>query len=278
MTLISVAIIATVLYLLVSPRFFEPLYRSKIFHPEPFPEGDTGITMVEGVIGHELFFQSKNGQVLNGWFYCNPQANQLALCSHGNRGNIAGWRTRTSCLLRAGFSVFIYDYQGFGKSQGRPSTRRSCQDAVAAFDYALGTLGFEPADIVLYGASLGAGITCELARVRHCAAVILQSAFTSFHAISREVSVLGKAYPAMLSIQPSLNNLEFVKRISLPLLVLHGRIDDYIRLRHGQALFDAAASPLKQLAVLPGESHAQFGSTDTELLVRALREFRLALR
>jgi pimeloyl-ACP methyl ester carboxylesterase len=277
MLYITVAVSVTLLYLFLSPRFCEPLYRSKIFHPEPFPEGDSVMTSIQGVSGPEFFFLSKNGSALNARFYCNPQASKLALCSHGNRGSLAGWETRTACLLKAGFSVFIYDYQGFGRSEGEPTIRRACQDAIAAFDYAVERLGFAPGSVVLYGASLGGGITCELAKVRRCAAIILQSSFTSFHKISREVSVLGRAYPAMLSIQPSLNNLEFVKRFTGPLLVLHGKIDGYIRVRHGQALFNAAASPLKRLALLPREGHPNFGDRDTELLTQALTEFRQAL-
>lgn len=273
----TVALAATLLYLFLSPRFCEPLYRSKIFHPEPYPDGDAGMTSINGVTGLEMFFKSENGKSLNARFYRNPQATKLTLCSHGNRGSIAGWQTRVACHLKAGFSVFIYDYQGFGKSEGKPGIKRLCQDATSAFDYAVEELGFAPANIVLYGASLGGGITCELARVRRCAAIILQSAFTSFEQVSREVSVLGKLYPAMLNIQPSLNNLEFVKQLSLPLLVLHGKIDGYIRVRHAQALFDAAASPLKRLVVLPREGHPDFGSVNTELFTQALTEFRLAL-
>jgi hypothetical protein len=265
------------MYLLLSPRFCEPLYRSKIFHPEAYPEDDQATISVNGIAGLEIFFPSKNGNVLNGRYYSNPQATKLALCSHGNRGSIVGWETRTACLLSAGFSVFVYDYQGFGKSEGKPLIKRLCQDAVAAFDYAVASLGFAPESIVLYGASLGAGISCELARVRRCAAVILQSTFTSFDKISREVSVLGKVYPAMLSIQPSLNNLDFVKRSSVPLLVLHGKIDVYIVVRHGQELFDASASAIKRLVVLPREGHPNFGDKDTARLARALTEFRLLL-
>jgi alpha-beta hydrolase superfamily lysophospholipase len=277
MALIVVAVVATLLYLFLSPRFCEVLYRSKIFRPEPFPEGETGMASINGAAGQEVFFKSDNGNSLNAWFYRNPLATKLALCSHGNRGNVAGWKTRTACLLKAGFSVFIYDYQGFGKSEGMPTVRSACQDAVAAFDYASDKLGFGRENIVLYGASLGGGITCELAKLRHCAAIILQSTFTSFHKVSGEFTVLGKVYPAMLNIKPSLNNLEFVKRLSLPLLVLHGKMDNYIRVRHGQTLFDAATSPLKRLAVLPSEEHTDFGGKDRELLIKALTEFRQAL-
>ncbi len=273
---ITVACSATILYLLLSPRFCERLYRTKLFYPEPLPEG-SGIPSIFGVQGEEVFLSSKNGAVLNARFYRHPQSRFLMLCSHGNRGSIAGFETRVGCLLQAGFSVFIYDYQGFGKSQGRPSIKRVCQDAVAAFDFCVQTLSFGPRDIVLYGASLGGGISCELARVRRCAAIVLQSTFTSFAKISREVSPLGKVFPSRLGIQPALNNLAFVRQYSRPLLVLHGRIDGYIRVRHGRALFDAAASELKQLAILPYEGHPDFGHRDTELLTRALTDFRLAL-
>lgn len=203
---------------------------------------------------YEEVWLEVDGERTYGWFIPLEGADKTVLFSHGNAGNIAGRLESIQLLRSMGFSVFAYDYGGYGLSTGRPSERRICADAEAAWKYLTVDRGIIPADIVLFGRSLGGAATAYLASKVEPAAVILESTFTSLPGVVRDMP-LGRFLSK--GIRHQFPTLERVRDIHVPLLVVHSREDTLIPFKHGQAIFEAANSP-KEFLEIRGDHNMGF--------------------
>src|SRR5260370_10708902 len=99
--------------------------------------------------------------------------------SHGNAEELGDGHSWHEDLRRAGFSVFAYDYQGYGISQGKPSEHNAYDDEEAAYDYLTRQLQIPPNRIIIYGRSVGTGPAVHLAARKPAAGLILQRPFVS---------------------------------------------------------------------------------------------------
>ena len=143
----------------------------------------------------DIYFKSTNGTKLHGLLYAKPDAKFFCLFSHGNGGNVSFRQSTYELLMQEGCSVFIYDYEGYGKSDGSPSADNVVEDAQAAYSYATKQLGWDPARMVLFGESLGTTLATRLAAKNKCAALILECPVYSIKEIGcRSIPYL-KTYP-----------------------------------------------------------------------------------
>lgn len=268
----SASILAAI-YLGLSPRLMPALYNRRLFRPFPYPEGDWDVDEVEGIKKIDAYFRATDGSRAHGWLFLQPTADQIILFSHGNTGNITSRIRSLELLLRAGASVFLYDYRGYGRSEGRPTVRAICEDGVAAFDFLVAEHGFKPSQIVVYGESLGCAVASEIAAERPVAGIILQSGFTSLRRIGTEAIPLTKIYPPFLFPQPQLDN---VRRMAVkqrkPLLIIHGCKDQTVPFSHGEELFLHATEP-KQFVKLPDAAHSDIWAVAPDAFVDAVRTF-----
>src|SRR4051794_20185948 len=99
-------------------RWFE---NSQVYHPDRFLQA-TGAEL--GRPFEDVYFRPEGGLKLHGWFYPadpdSPRASLVVLICHGNGGNIGDRLEMTKALLTTGVSVFLFDYRGYGRSQGSP--------------------------------------------------------------------------------------------------------------------------------------------------------------
>ncbi len=197
---------------------------------------------------------SAEGEQTHGWFIKAREPRGTVLFSHGNAGNIADRLESASLFLKLGLNVLVYDYGGYGLSTGRPSEERACADIRAMWDYLTGTRGTEPGEIVLFGRSLGGGMTADLATSVKPAAVILESTFTS---IPDRAAEMFPWLPMRSLIRVEFDNAGKVPLITSPLLIVHSRDDSLIPFRHGQRLFELAREP-KQFLEIRGEHNEGF--------------------
>lgn len=161
-------------------------------------------------------------------------------------------------LCACGGSVFMYDYQGFGNSQGRPTVQGACDDALAAYDYLRDLEKRDAKDIIAVGQSFGSGVTGQLALNRKLAGVIMLSGFSSLVSAGRNTLPWLKLYPASIfPPQIALDNGAVFGKLHLPLLIVHGTTDRIISYHEAQKLFAKASDP-KKLLLLP-EGHSSFG-------------------
>jgi pimeloyl-ACP methyl ester carboxylesterase len=267
--------LACLVYFICAPRYNEWLYQPFLFHPEKL-EASSAVPTIGNIKGENVHFYSTNGHVLNGWYFKNPSAKYTVLFNHGNGGNIADQTDLVELIAKAGASVFIYDYEGFGASDGTPSIEGMCDDAVAAFNYLHMRCGLSKDSIVLYGQSLGAAVAAYLTTKFECRGVILQSGFSSLRQIACEDFPLLSLYPYWLFPQQSLNTASIISNPHPPLLLIHGQQDDVVRYTHAISLF-AAAIGEKQLVTLATTGHEDIATTASIPYTEALRHFLSSL-
>lgn len=229
-------LVVVVVVLIVMFRLFE---YSQVYHPtrdfEPVDAQSRGLF-------EDVHFNTSDGVKLNGWFFPagtnSPRAHMAFLICHGNGGNISHRFDLCKTLLtETGANVFVFDYRGFGRSDGRPSEKGTYLDAQAAFDW-LRKRGVQ--NIIAYGESLGGGVASELALRETVAGLVLQSAFTSIPDIGSE---LFPWLPVRLLGTIKYDTRSNLPRVKVPVLVMHSRADDIVPFRHGERNFASANEP-----------------------------------
>ena len=266
------ASVLAALYVGLSPRLATGMYQKRLFRPFPFPEGDWDVEQLNGIKREDVYFLAADGSRLHGWMFRQPDAQYIAHYSHGNTGNITGRMRTIEMLLKAGLSVFIYDFRGYGRSEGKPSLTGICEDGVGAFDYLVKERGYKPSQVVLYGESMGTAVTAEVAAERPCAGIILQSGFSSLRRIGIEHMPLTKIYPRFMFPAPLLDCAERMSRDPRPLLIIHGHKDIVVPFAHAQEIYDRAAHP-KAMLELPEAAHSDIWATAPDKYVQAVYDF-----
>ena len=177
------------------------------------------------------------------------------LISHGNYGNIGyGGRPQFYAWFRdLGVNLLAYDDRCFGASDGVPSETGVYTDAMTAYRYLTDTLHVPPSRIVLFGHSLGTGVTIELARHVPAAGLIVEDAYTSVANRGQEAFPF---LPIKLIARSRFASIDKVGGLTLPKLFLHARHDRTIPIAHGRAVFAAAAEPKQFVELEAGHGDA----------------------
>lgn len=171
---------------------------------------------------------------LSAMYLPNIQATFTILYIHGNAEDLGDIRTDLEKFQQWGFSVFAYDYRGYGLSDGKPNEVNAYQDADAAYHYLTQQLKIPANQIIVYGRSLGGGSAVELATRQPIAGLILQSTFTTAFRVM---------VPVLIVPFEKFNNLQKLSQVRCPLLVMHGGSDRVVPFQQGQQLYEAAAPP-----------------------------------
>ena len=174
----------------------------------------------------------------------SDRAAPLVLYAHGNGELIDYWVGELGPLRAAGVSILLVEYPGYGRSSGKPSEASIARAMVSAYDWATAQPGVDRARILGWGRSLGGGAICGLARERPLAALVLESTFTSMHAIAKQLFGVPSFF-----VRDRFDNLGVVRGFAGPILQFHGEHDASIPLEHARALH--AAAPHSELHVLP---------------------------
>lgn len=271
-SLLSGFSIALTLYVALAPRLAKRFYRPLLFRPAPLVGDRSEPPVLDGIAGRDIFFPSQNRKMLHGWYFENRDAKHCILFNHGNAGNIADRTDLVRLLLSADASVFIYDYQGYGRSEGYPDLPAICHDAEAAYDYLSESKGLTADRLVLYGESLGASVACYLSSVRPSAGLIMQSGFSSLRKIAaREYPILG-FYPDWLYPHPGLNSAQILKKPHPPVLIAHGVHDIVIPFGHAEQLFAEAVEP-KFFVKLANCAHSDITTSAPDEYLAEIRQF-----
>ncbi|MBZ8178928.1 alpha/beta hydrolase [Oscillatoria salina] len=146
----------------------------------------------------------------------NPHATYTLLYIHGNAEDLGDIQPVLQNLRKIGFSVFAYDYRGYGMSEGTPTERNAYRDVETAYNYLTQELKIPPNQIILYGRSVGGGSAVDLAANQPVAGLILESTFTK----AFRVLVPFPIFPF-----EKFANLDKIKQVNCPVLVIHGKAD-----------------------------------------------------
>ncbi|TMA93932.1 MAG: alpha/beta hydrolase [Deltaproteobacteria bacterium] len=205
-----------------------------------------------GLEFEDVFFATRDDVRLNGWFIPHREARSTLVWFHGNAGNISH-RVENIKLLhdKVKINIFIFDYRGYGRSEGRVSEEGTYLDGEAALDYVREQLDVKPKKIVLFGRSLGAAVAAEMANRYDSQGLILESPFVSIREMARVVFPLLPIGPLL---QTRYDVREKIRKIKTPLLVLHGDRDEVVPFAQGKMVFDAAPEP-KKFFTIAGAQH-----------------------
>jgi fermentation-respiration switch protein FrsA (DUF1100 family) len=217
----------------------------------------------------DVYFKSADGLTLHGWYFRAKEERGAILICHGNVENLSTHVMLDLWLIDAGYNLFIFDYRGYGRSEGTPDVKGIQLDAEAALETLLFKLPRANHDnIIVFGKSLGGAVVIyTVAKSPHknrVKALILDSAFSSYRAIAREKiadSVIGWPfqYPLSWLVNDDFSPIKFIQRIApVPIVIIHGNKDEIVPEHHGRQLYDAALPPKDfwELAV-PGHVKAQ---------------------
>jgi uncharacterized protein len=197
-------------------------------------------------------FTAADGVSLHGWLVPGDPDQPLVLFFHGNAGNISHRVENLALLHRLGVSVFIFDYRGYGHSEGKASEAGTYADARGALSWLQGE-GWTPARTIYFGRSLGAAVAVQLALETPPAGLILETPFTSIAAMGRQHHPL--LYLLLgWTLDARYDNLGKIADIRVPLLIFQGDRDDIVPEDMARRLFARANEP-KTFHLIAGADH-----------------------
>lgn len=209
-------------------------------------------------------------------FYFRGKSRTTVLISHG-QGNLIPHLGMVRAAHSAGYSCLIYDYRGFGLSDGRASTAHMLEDGVAAYDYLEKQLGLSPKEIILMGTSLGTGVSAHVARLRPCRALLLVSPYTTLRRAVCDRLPFFSIYPdfqySTLNFwpKPSLECLS-IEQARVPVTLVHGGKDSIIAVSNARELRQRLKSG-GRLVIQEGVEH---GGVSVNLVADELKAFSQA--
>jgi len=172
---------------------------------------------------------------------CVPDAKYTLLFSHGNAvdlGQMSSFFIGLGTRLKV--NIMSYDYCGYGQSSGKPNESNLNKACFACYEKLKERYNLRPEQIILYGQSIGTVPTTDLATKVDCAAVVLHSPLSSGLRVLFPNSKRTWFFDTF-------KNIEKIRKVKSPTLVIHGMDDDVIPFIHGQQIHERAPKPLEPL-------------------------------
>jgi len=214
-----------------------------VYYPERILVADPSSV---GLYFENVSFETSDRVELSGWFIPSGGARGVILFCHGNVGNISHRLESVQIFHRLGLDVFIFDYRGYGRSNGKPTEQGTYKDAEAAWWYLVETRQVNPDQIIVFGRSLGGAVASWLAQTHSPGALILESTFTSLPDIA---ATLYPYLPVRWLLRFEYNTAEYLGKVDCPVLIVHSHDDEIMPFSHGRQLFEVAGEPKRFLEI-----------------------------
>ncbi len=235
------------LYIGLSPNTFASLE----FSPRPF---DATKYSIANQLEHEdVWITAANGAKLHGWFFPCSKAYFTVIIHHGQGNNIAHYFSSVKVLRNAGASVLIYDYEGFGLSEGKPSNEALRRDAEAAYLFVRNEKRVSANRIIHCGLSIGTGAACDIACRRECAGIFLISPYWRISDVAKHVVPILRMYPDFAFPQPDLGG-HVLAKTKIPVLIIHSIDDPILPFEQAEHIYQVVQGP-KHLIRLNANGH-----------------------
>lgn len=235
-----------------------------------------------GLRAEDVHFSSRDGARLHGWWLpalIKPVRGTI-VHFHGNAANISNHVALVSWLPYSGYNVLMFDYHGYGRSEGRVNRIRTRIDGHAAIDYVLSRPDVDRQRLFAYGQSLGGAIAVTVAADRpEVKAVVAEGAFGDYRELAAQhlARRLGSLRLARLIAWALISRgddaLCAIRKISpRPLLIIAGEQDSLCFPGEGRRLYEAAGEP-REFWLVPGAGHLSILSVAGDELQRRVLEF-----
>ena len=236
-----------ILYVLVCLAYYALQHRI-IFHPKKIPND---FVYQYSVPFEELFLETSDGNTLNGLICQQENSKGLVLYFHGNSSHVfdLGWMAET--IHAQGYDFALFDYRSYGKSTGILTEKNLFDDAQTCYHFMAEKYGYQAEDIIIYGRSIGSGIAVKLASEKSCKMLVLETPYAS-------LLDLGKYYTPFLPYQWlmrfPLNSEKHIKKVEVPVYILHGTQDKIVPYNSGRKLANATPN-LAEFITIEGANH-----------------------
>lgn len=208
----------------------------------------------------DVFIKTLDGVKLHGWYVPAEDSRFVILFCHGNGGNISHRLDTVDFFCKIGLSCLVFDYRGYGRSEGRPSEKGTYMDAQAAYEWLRETRNFPPDCIIVFGRSLGGSVAAYLAGHAACGALVVESAFTSYVDMGR------RFYPYMpvrLFARFRYKTADYIRDVACPVMVMHSKSDELVPFDFGTAVFNVAGEPKRFVEISGGHNDGFLVSGET---------------
>ncbi|MHC4388318.1 MAG: alpha/beta hydrolase [Planctomycetota bacterium] len=236
-----------VLYLMQSKFVYSPLREI------PYTPDELGLDF------ENVTFSSADGLQLNGWYIPASDSGLTVLFCHGNGGNMMHRLDSMNFLYNLGLNCFIFDYRGYGNSEGRPTEKGTYLDARAAYKWLTVEKKIPAHKIIVFGRSLGGCIAAQLTTQIKAKALIIESAFTSY------VDIGQRFYPYMpvrWFASFSYRTIDYIKDVKIPVMIIHSKNDDVIPFEFGLQLYEAANEPKEFVQIFGSHNDGFWASSE----------------
>ncbi len=214
----------------------------------------------------EVRIDVANTESIHAWFIPVPSDSQVnyqsgdggaptVLFCHGNAGNISHRLETIECLAALGANVMLFDYRGYGRSDGAPSETNMYADAAACYRWLTRSQGVSSDKIVLFGRSLGGAVAIELASRVDCAGLIVESSFTSAEEMGR---LMFPYFPIGLMLRYEFNSIQKIGQVDCQLLVTHSPDDEVVPFVMGRRLYEKSAEPKRFVELKGGHNERDY--------------------
>lgn len=230
---------------------------SNLFNNQSLTSYDLRTTVIPDSMRSQIVMTSQDKKIY-GYFIRSNGGNPrfTILYNHGNKHHLQEYWDRAEYLYQTGCNVFIYDYQGFGMSEGTPSEDGFYSDARAAYAYIRSRADVDSTKIVFYGFSLGCAAACELAANTFTPKkLVLEAPFANMNTLLQSGTVLD--IPSGYVMKGTYDNAEKIKHIHTPLLLMHGTDDTFLDIDKNGAVVFANANDPKEFIRVPDANHSE---------------------
>jgi len=236
------------------------------------------------LIYEDIYINTADGIKLHGWkLHAEKKKAGTILFFHGNGDNVSTQLPNTFWLAKEGYDLYVFDYRGYGLSQGEAELDTVISDMELMISYVAGELP-DNEKLIVMGHSLGGAMAVY--SVAHSAyrdrieALITIAAFSDYHDITQDV--LAKSWlfwlfqwPLSFTVDNSYRPLDSIGLISpIPVLIIHSKTDEMIGMSHAERLFEAAKEPKSFKLIDSDHSNALITKDNRQVLFDYLKTLR----
>lgn len=258
MAVLWIVIIVIVVYILFAGFLFITQSRY-VYYPERVITANPGHI---GLTFENVSIQTEDNLTLSGWYIPKDDSRGVLLFCHGNAGNIGHRLESIRLFHQLGLDILIFDYRGFGQSEGKTTEEGTYKDAEAIWRYLVNERQVSPDRIVIFGRSLGGAVASWLASRYTPGLLVLESTFTSISDIAASIYPY---LPVRLLLRFKYNTAEYLGEVNCPILIIHSRDDEMMPFSHGQRLFEIASQP-KEFLEIAGTHNEGFITSGTKYM------------
>jgi fermentation-respiration switch protein FrsA (DUF1100 family) len=235
-----------------------------------YPAG--GVYRGDPTFSHEdVWLQTSDGLKLHAW-YCpihEDRARPVVLFCHGNGGELSSRQLMAQRWQKiVGVNVLLFDYRGYGFSEGVPNEQGLYEDARTAYRWLREVKGYPPERILIAGRSLGGAVALKLATETSPPALVLESTFTSAADVAAD---LYPWFPVAHLMRDAYRSWSLIEQYEGPVFFSHGDADALIPVEHAERLFNRAKGP-KDKVIFPDRDHNTFPPVDYYRRVKTFLE------